>query len=277
MCRAMSCHAAQCMLCYDSVICQLSVQLLTLVRAITVIMRSTALSRTAAYMPYNAVMSQIDLVLQPLKRLRASCAAELGNLDAMVPMPHCLQQAVTPSNLPAYSASLCTLQSLAKQGQASMAAIHQRVSQWAQKGDNTVRRHQPEQRSAIGFVTRSGYDNRATSIQAELQLRQQHALRHLSDRSSQAPSSPPVTSDTRLLWPPSVDMEQTYNSRDPRQDPDARGVKRLCSPQSMSTSPVHPRLCFAASCPSTGAFTVERESNYGMNIANSSFPCLCMH
>lgn len=172
----------------------------------------------------------------------------------MVPMPHPLQQAATASQLAAHSASLCTLQSLAKQGQAGMAAIHQRVLQWAQMGDNPEGVHQPDQRSAIGFMTRSGYHDRATSIQAELQLRQQHALRHISGCSPQAPSYPAVTSDTRLLWPPSVDMEQGCNSRDPRQDPDARGVKRLCSAHSMSTSPVHPRLCFAASYPKTGVF-----------------------
>ena len=176
-------------------------------------------------------------MLQPLKRSRASIAADLGDLGAMVPTPHSLQQGVTVSNLPAHSALLCTLQSLAKQGQASMAAIHQRVSQLAQERDNTQGLHAPEQRSETGFVARSGYHDRADTFQEELQLRQQHALRHIGGCSPQAHSHPAGTSDTRFLWPPSASKEPGCNCRDPRQDPDARGAKRLCSAQSTLTSP----------------------------------------
>lgn len=189
------------------------------------------------------------VLLQPLKRSRGNGAAELSCGDATLPLPQSLQRCVAANGFPAHSAALCmrNLQGLANQGQASMAAIQERVSLWKQQGASTegVR----AERSPFGFVATPRHSDQVSSIQAELQLRQQHAARHLSGCSPQASSYSAVHQDRNSRWSShSTSMEQGYTSRDPRQD--ARGGKRLCITPSTSASPVFPGPCFASTAPS---------------------------
>lgn len=194
------------------------------------------------------------MLLQPLKRSRANGAAELSCHDATLPPPQSLQRCVTakPKGFSAHSAALCmrNLQGLANQGQANMAAIQERVSLWQQQGASTEG-VPAEERFPIGFLATPRHDDQVSSIQAELQLWQQHAPGHLRGCSPQASSYPAVHQDTRSKWSSSsTSMQQGCTFRDPRQD--AGGGKRLCSAQSINiaASPIDPRLCFASAASS---------------------------
>ena len=200
--------------------------------------------------PYNSVtFSSTFVLLQPLKRSRGNSAAELSCGDATLPPPQSLQRCVAAKGFSAHPAALCmrNLQGLANQGQASLAAIQERVSFWRQQGTSTegVR----AERSPFGFLATPRYSDQVSSIQAELQLRQQHAARHLRGCSPQASSYLADHQDTNFMWSSSsASMEQGYTSRDPRQD--TRGGKRLCIAPSTAASPLFPRPFSASAAPS---------------------------
>lgn len=182
------------------------------------------------------------MLMQPLKRSRVSSAAESSPSPVTnTNQAQSLQQLMTASNFSSQCSSTYMLQGLAEQGQACVEAIQQRAASWAVQRAQTPPQGQrlPSERGSLLGSIGSTEQHRAYNIHLELERRQQQAGVPMPACSPQASSHSVSHRDTSvpgMLRSSSANLDHSCNPRDPRQDP--RGMKRVFTVSTMSTSPV---------------------------------------